>query len=410
MVYLRIPTVTLGAMLLLSACAFEDTLWPSAPAEEADQTPYTGGTAAAAPATAPASTTATAPTMATSSTMATSAIAPPAPGTGVAPPPLGTSSFVPPGVTTGSPTGTFVGQKVVELRQELERLQNAVITHNEQLQSLRGQVVEDSQRYHGNVAAINTRLQVGTTPGNPILVQQFNAAKADLERLSASIGEMNKLSTGVAGDSTMASFLAESTRATFRVSGAVDEDHRQLSILQDEVDQTNVLVDRLLSELSEDIRRQTEYVAAERGNLNLLASGIRSGEVYGASLMNQAIFSAAGGGTVMPSAPSPSADIRSRRPLVVIRFDRPNVPYQQAVYNAVSQVLDRRPGATFDLVAVAPGRGGTARVALEANKARRNAETVMRSLVDMGLPPSRVAMSSTTSDNATTNEVHIYVR
>jgi len=410
MVYLRIPTVTLGAMLLLSACAFEDTLWPSAPAEQADQTPYTGATAAAAPATPPGSTTATAPTMTTSSSMATSPVAPAAPGTGVAPPPLGTSSFVPPGVTTGSPTGTFVGRKVVELRQELERLQNSVITHNEQLQSLRGQVVEDSQRYHGNVAAINTRLQVGTTPGNPILVQQFNAAKADLERLSASIGEMNKLSTSVAGDSTMASFLAESTRATFRVSGAVDEDHRQLSILQDEVDQTNVLVDRLLSELSEDIRRQTEYVASERGNLNLLASGIRSGEVYGASLMNQAIFSAAGGGTMMPSTPSPSADIRSRRPLVVIRFDRPNVPYQQAVYNAVSQVLDRRPGAIFDLVAVAPGRGGTARVALEANKARRNAETVMRSLVDMGLPPSRVAMSSITSDNATTNEVHLYVR
>jgi hypothetical protein len=314
-------------------------------------------------------------------------------------------------VTTGSPTGTFVGRKVVELREELQRLQNAVITHNEQLQELRGKVVEDSQRYHGNVAAINTRLQVGTTPGNPILVQQFNAARADIERLAADIGDMNKLATAVAGDSTMASFLAESTRATFRVSGAVDEDHRQLSILQDEVDQTNVLVDRLLSELSQDIRRQTEYVATERGNLNLLASGIRSGEVYGASLMNQAIFSAAGGGGgAMPSAMSPSADIRSRRPLVVIRFDRPNVPYQQAVYNAVSQVLDRRPGATFDLVAVAPSRGGAARVALETNKARRNAEGVMRSLVDMGLPPSRVAMSATTSDNATTNEVHIYVR
>jgi hypothetical protein len=353
---------------------------------------------------------ATAPTMTSAPTMASAPATASAPESGIAPPPLGTTSFVPPGVTTGSPTGTFVGRKVIELRGELQRLQNAVITHNEQLQELRGKVVEDSQRYHGNVAAINTRLQVGTTPGNPILVQQFNAAKADLERLSAAIGEMNRLSTAVAGDSTMASFLAESTRATFRVSGAVDEDHRQLSILQDEVDQTNVLVDRLLSELSQDIRRQTEYVATERGNLNLLASGIRSGEVYGASLMNQAIFSAAGGGSALPSARTPSADIRSRRPLVVIRFDRPNVPYQQAVYNAVSQVLDRRPGATFDLVAVAPGRGGTARVALESNKARRNAETVMRSLVDMGLPPSRVAMSTTTSENATTNEVHLYVR
>ena len=406
MVYLKFPAVTLATTLLVSACAIEDALWPTAPEEEGQASAYSG--AASAPPPTPAMTEAA--TLGTAPSMTTMSPTPPAGSTGFAPPPLGTSSFVPPGVTTGSPTGTFVGQKVLELRQELERLQNAVITHNEQLQELRGRVVEDSQRYHGTVAAINTRLQVGTTPGNPILVQQFNGARADLERLSADIGEMNKLGTAVSGDSTMASFLAESTRATFRVSGAVDEDHRQLSILQDEVDQTNVLVDRLLSELSQDIRRQTEYVATERGNLNLLASGIRSGEVYGASLMNQAIFSAAGGGTVMPSAPSPSADIRSRRPLVVIRFDRPNVPYQQAVYNAVSQVLDRRPGATFDLVAVAPGRGGTARVALEANKARRNAETVMRSLVDMGLPPSRVAMSSTTSDNATTNEVHLYVR
>ena len=94
----------------------------------------------------------------------------------------------------------------------------------------------------------------------------------------------------------------------------------------------------------------------------------------------------------------------------MIRFDRPDVPFQQAMYNAVSEVLDRRPGATFDLVAVSPGRGGAARVSLETNKARRNAENVMRSLVDMGLPPSRVAMSATTSDNATTNEVHLYVR
>ncbi|MGF1639829.1 MAG: hypothetical protein ACFCUO_02655 [Rhodospirillales bacterium] len=395
--FLRYPAVTLATALLVSGCAIEDALWPSPAEEEAAAPAYSGP--AGDPARQP-----------------TATLAPPPTGpavaaaTGVAPPLLGTSSFVPPGVTTGSPTGTFVGRKVVELREELQRLQNSVMVHNEQLQELRARVIEDSQRYHGTIAAINSRLQVGTTPGNPILIQQFNAARADLERLAAEIGEMNKLSTAVAGDSTMASFLAESTRATFRVSGAIDEDHRQLAILQDEVDQTNVLVDRLLSELSDDIRRQTEYVAAERGNLNLLASGIRSGEVYGASLMNQAIFSAAGGGGALPTAVTPSADIRSRRPLVVIRFDRPNVAYQQAVYNAVSEVLDRRPGATFDLVAVAPARGGAARVSVETNKARRNAESVMRSLVDMGLPPSRMAMSATTSDYATSNEVHLYVR
>lgn len=331
-------------------------------------------------------------------------------GAASAPPAVGTTSFEPPGVTVGQPTGTFVGERVVEMQGELRRLQETVGAHNQELQELRARIIEDSQRYHGTVAAINTRLQVGTTPGNPILVQQFNAAKSDLDRLSADIGALNQLGTAVTADATMASFLGESVRATFQVSGAVDEDHRNLAILQDEVDQTAIIVDRLLSELSEDIRRQTEYVSTERGNLNLLASGIRSGQIYGASLINQAIFSSTGGAGPALGGGLPSADISNRRPLVVIRFDRPNVPYEQAVYNAVSKMLDRRPDANIDLVAVAPSRGGAARVSLESTKVRRQAENVMRSLVDMGLPPSRIAMLASTSPDATTNEVHLYVR
>ena len=79
---------------------------------------------------------------------------------------------------------------------------------------------------------------MGATPGNPILVQQFNGAKSDLDRLSADIGALNQLGTAVTADSTTASFLSELVRATFQVSGAVDEDRKNLAILQDEVDQT----------------------------------------------------------------------------------------------------------------------------------------------------------------------------
>ena len=141
------------------------------------------------------------------------------------------------------------------------------------------------------IAGINTRLQVGTTPGNPILIQQFNAAEGDLDRLANDVIDMNKMVTSINGNSNLASYLAEATRATFGLSGAVDEDHRQLAILQDEVDQTLVLIDRLLGELGQDIRRQTEYVASERSNLNLLASGIRNGEIYGNSFTNQPMIS-----------------------------------------------------------------------------------------------------------------------
>ncbi len=95
---------------------------------------------------------------------------------------------------------------------------------------------------------------------------------------------------------------------------------------------------------------------------------------------------------------------------MVIRFDRSKVPYQQALYNAVSRVLERRPAAVFDLVAVAPASGGKARVALNSNKARRHAEEVLRALIEMGLPVARVAVSAKTMAAAKTNEVHVYLR
>ena len=112
-----------------------------------------------------------------------------------------------------------------------------------------------------------------------------------------------------------------------------------------------------MKEVTEDVRRQTSYVSSERSNLNLMSAGIKSGEIYGGSLINKAMASA--GPSVAASGP---LDTTGRRPLVVVRFDRQDVPYQQALYSAVSKVLERRPNALFDLVAVAPAAGGAALV------------------------------------------------
>ena len=385
-----------GAVLLLSSCGFaEDVLWPSLTGEEPSGS--AAGKAERQPPRRAAPPVQAAAERTTTGTLARSAQ-----------PPLGTTNFQPPGVSPGASTGTAVGKKVEGLREELRQLQASVAQHNVQLQQLRAKMVQDSQGYHGTVAAINARLQVGTTPGNPILVQQLNSARSEIDRLGTDIGEMNRLGTMVSEDSTKSGFMSESARAAFRLTGAVDEDHRQLAILEDEVNRTVVLIDRLLKEVAEDVRRQTNYVSTERSNLNLLSTGVISGEIYGASLVNRAMLSAAGAnGAPLAMAP---ADTTGRRPLVIIRFDRANVPFQQALYNAVSRVLERRPEAGFDLVSVAPASGGPARVALNSNKARRHAEGVLRSLIEMGLPPGRVAVSAKTSDTARINEVHLYLR
>jgi len=390
MTSIKALTTILGTALLVtsvSACSFtEDSLWPSLSGEDP-----AGGESQEAMAGAADPATQT-------STVQISAQ-----------PTLGTSSFVPTGVTPGQETGTFVGQKVVELRGELTNLQSAISQHNQILQQVRAKVISDSQRYHNTVAAMNARLQVGTTPGNPILVQQFNNAQADLDQIDQDITDMNKLGQAVATDASMSAFLAESTSAAFSVSGAVDEDHRQLAILQDEINRTVVLIERLHKEVSQDVRRQSAYISTERSNLNLLSTGIRSGEIYGISLLNQAMASAASNNGNANIAGNP-LDTTGRRPLVVIRFDRSDISFEQALYNAVKKVLERRPDATFDLVAVAPSRGDEATIALNSSKSRRHAENVLRSLVDMGLPPSRVAVSGKTASNTDVNEVHLYLR
>ena len=51
-------------------------------------------------------------------------------------------------------------------------------------------------------------------------------------------------------------------------------------MLQDETNQTIVLIDRLLKEVSDDVQRQTAYVANERAGLTMLASSIKNGELW----------------------------------------------------------------------------------------------------------------------------------
>lgn len=331
---------------------------------------------------------------------------------GSTPPSLGTTNFVTPGVTPAPNTGTFVGQKVAVLRSELGALQERLKLRNQQLQQIRVAATGNSQAYHGTIAAINTRLQVGTTPGNPVLINQWNQAQLQLERIGADISSMNSLANAVASDSSMSAYLLESTRAAYGLSGAIEEDHRQLAILEDETNRTVVLVDRLLNELSEDISRQTTYVGNERSNLTTLSHSIKNGELLGTSLASRAYLAPA---PVANSSPvlggsSQTFNTGNRQPLVVIRFDRPDVPYEQALYTAVNRTLQGRPQSVFDVVAITPLQGGAANVALNQTKSTRNAQKVLRSLTDMGLPASRVSLSASSSGQAVTNEVHIYVR
>lgn len=333
-----------------------------------------------------------------------------------------------------SPTETIVGRKVEELRKDLSDLQGRIAGMSERLTTLETDGQTKAADYYASVATISTQLQSGTTPGNPRLVGRLNTAQESLEKLAGNVTQLNSLAVEVANVASLASFLLEATRASYGLSGAIEEDHARLAQLEDSVNNTIVVIDRILNNVNDDISRTAAYLSSERSNLRTLSLAITTGDLFGKSLSNRPFSGLSGAapagastGGALPVSPVASASLPvsggaaapaalsspprgAPRPLVKIRFDRPDVAYEQPVYMAVNEALERYPQARFELVAVHPSTGNAAQIAIESSRSRRSAERVLRTLTEMGLPMDRVDLSYTPSPEAKSSEVHIYIR
>lgn len=315
------------------------------------------------------------------------------------------------------PSQTLVGRKIGNITSELARIQNSVAGLSGNLNGLERVNEERAAEYYANIATINTQLQSGTTPGNPRLVKRLDDAEGQLETLSSSMAKLNGMAVETSNIASEASFLLEEARAAYSLSGAIEEDHVHLAQVEDAINNTLILIERVLNTISDDMTRTSTYLSSERENLRLLGLAVANGEFYGRSLAKRPFSGvSAYDATLVPSTTSadpvaPAASLSSGpRPLAKIKFDRPDVAYEEPIYLAINEALKRYPNARFDLVAVTPMQGNAAQIAIESTKARRNAEKVLRTLTQMGLPHERIDLSYNKSAQAVTNEVHLFVK
>ncbi len=322
-------------------------------------------------------------------------------------PMLGSSSFEPLEVSKGGDTGTFVGQKVISFRNELTQLQNAIRTNNSELQKIRTAVISNASQYHKTVGAIEAKLQVGTTPGNPQMYALLQSAQNNVQQMNVNSNALQQLSARVTSDASVVNNLLDSIRATFSISGAVDEDHRQLRILQNETNQTAILINSLLNEVNSDVSRQIQYNETANSNIVQLDSAIKRGS-YGVS-------------NVPLSAPMPVITSASRtapasfnadntavagKPLFVAKFNKGNVNYKDGLRRAVNAAKAKKANVVFEVVAVTPISGG----ASARSNAQNQATTIFQEIVNMGVNAERVSLSSRTNAEASSPEVQIFVR
>jgi len=353
--------------------------------------------------------------------------------------------------TFGASSGTVVGNRAIALRDEVLRLRASVNLNSNEFAILRTSGTAGAVQYHSTVAAITARLQNGTTKGNPILLRQWEEAEASLGEVSSSLGKLNSLQVAIDADASVASYLLGSIQAAFDLSGAVDEDHDQLKMLHDEISRLVVQLDYLRNQTTADIQRQSNYLTTERANIQALAFSISRGEMLGNSLANRPVVVNPPRVTsvpapepapmnVQPHAPqaAPMTPVTQAAPLdiepaaqpapavsdnsyvngvpsvgrllVLIRYNQPNVEYQQQLSQAVGAAIERRPNAEFSIVAVSPTSGDPATTAEQQVAAKASADEVKRSLVQLGLAPSRITVASTQSQTAQSPEVHVYIR
>ena len=309
-------------------------------------------------------------------------------------------------------SGTFVGQKIDPLKTDYTSVGDAFDVHRDSYEEVKTRVYGAATEFFGTVAAINTKLQLGTTPGNPVLVRQYDQAQGELDNIEEYLREINLLNQKVNADAGVVALLKSTINKVLRLAGAIDQDHRQLEVLEDDVEKLEIDIARLINEITEEISRQAGFAKIENQNLLVMAVAIRNGEAMGTGILNRSFLAAqalADAGPPDQQLEVPQVNI-SGLPLVVIRFDDPDINYEKTLFDAIGITVDKKPDANFGLVAVAPIGKNEAETRINSSKVKKYAERVLRSLVSFGLPSKKVALTAKTSGDVVVPEVHIYVQ
>lgn len=321
-----------------------------------------------------------------------------------APPPTMTPPQL---VNDTGPTGTFVGGKINQFRADLTSIQNAISSHNNDFLRFKDLVDEQTSVYQGLSSAIRSRLQIGTTPGNPILVGQWNDAQRALEDIQNNVNNLQIVNNRVTADAALIGHLKNAIDSSFFISGAIDEDHNQLKVLKDDVQRTSVLYDRLMTELEEKISREIQILNDERQYMKKLAEDVEVGK-FGGSVSSPPT------NTTSQEIKKPESEsikqikvapINYDNAILVIKFDDTNFDYSTALFESISGALEQMPSAGFEVVAVSPAGGSS-----YADQARTRASEVFSKIIEMGVPSERLSIASSTSSSAQAEEVHIYLK
>ncbi len=308
-------------------------------------------------------------------------------------------------VVNGSYTGTFVGQRVAAFRQELKQLSQAQKSNQKELDKISSNISHNANLYQKTISSVQNKLQAGTTPGNPNMYAMLQQAQGNVQNMFANANALENLSTKTAATLTSINYLENSISAAFGISGAVDEDHKQLRELQSETMALAQKASALNENVSSAANFQQQNAVQSSQEINALHDSVKTGgnsASVSRPISRRNIKSkpfVANGGFAPRATPAMRA---TGMPLFSVRFNNPNIDYKEGLQSAVSAALSRKPNAIFAVVAVSSSAN--------QDRAQSYASKIMSEVVTLGANANNVNLNARVSDKTPFSEVLLFVR
>ncbi|MFI3242344.1 MAG: hypothetical protein R3Y43_07240 [Alphaproteobacteria bacterium] len=301
------------------------------------------------------------------------------------------ANFKPINVAEVKNTGTLVGQKVIAFKNELKTVQKNIAFNSSELKKIKASILSNSANYHSTLAAIESKLQVGTTPGNPEVYAMLNTIQNNIQLMDSNSIALEQVTRRITADADLTSSLLDSIRSTYVVSGAVDEDHRQLRVLENEAAQTSILIQSTLAEINTDYARQVQYSQSATNYVNELSKAVKVGNFTG-SVQDLPSYQKPTKAFTKPTytgATTASA-------LMSINFNNGTPNYKDTLQTTIKEAIKRKSNASFDIVSL-------------NSVSPQNANNIFQEMVNAGANPSNINISAI-NDGTSGASVQIFVK
>jgi hypothetical protein len=107
------------------------------------------------------------------------------------------------------------------------------------------------------------------------------------------------------------------------------------------------------------------------------------------------------------AAPSPS----TLKPILILRFNQPNLVYQHALHNAIQTARYKNPHFRYRITSFYPESDNQSSTQTAANQALadKNAQIIEQKIITLGISKEQLSWQSVGSNQVKTNEIYIDV-